>query len=113
MGCIQDQGGDVRENVHEIIRLIIKNDLFISDNENREFSVGRYRYDFRISNISSSKENIKELTTQNETYKEKVIDFNNRKKGMSCFRYLTPREGFMFMGFDESDYESLLRNNPA
>ena len=27
------------------------------------------------------------------------------------FWYITPREGFMFMGFDESDYESLLRNN--
>ena len=52
------------------------------------------------------------LTTKQDRHPNSgVIDFNNEKKGMSSFRYITPREGFMFMGFDESDYEALLNNN--
>lgn len=52
------------------------------------------------------------LTTKQDRHPNSgVIEFNNGKKGMSKFRYITPRECFMFMGFDESDYEALLRNN--
>lgn len=36
------------------------------------------------------------------------VDFNN---GKSNFRYLTPRECFMLMGFDEEDYEKVLAGN--
>lgn len=36
------------------------------------------------------------------------LDFDN---GKSKFRYLTPRECFMLMGFDEKDYEVLVKNN--
>lgn len=35
------------------------------------------------------------------------VNFNN---GKSNFRYLTPRECIMLMGFDEADYESLVNN---
>lgn len=31
--------------------------------------------------------------------------------GRGCFRYLTPRECMLLMGFDESDYERLIQNN--
>lgn len=52
------------------------------------------------------------LTTKQDRHPNSgVIDFYNEKNGMSNFRYITPREGFMFMGFDESDYEALLKNN--
>lgn len=31
--------------------------------------------------------------------------------GKACFRYLTPRECMLLMGFDESDYDRLISNN--
>lgn len=36
------------------------------------------------------------------------VNFNNDK---AEFRYLTPRECFMLMGFDENDYEKVINNN--
>jgi len=36
------------------------------------------------------------------------IDFNN---GKANFRYLTPRECFLLMGFKEEDYEKVLDGN--
>lgn len=52
------------------------------------------------------------LTTKQDRHPNSgVIDYNNNKKGMSKFRYLTPREGFLLMGFDEKDYEKLMENN--
>ena len=40
-----------------------------------------------------------------------VIDYFNGKDGKSLFRYLTPRECFLLMGFDERDYENIVNNN--
>ena len=36
------------------------------------------------------------------------VDFSN---GKASFRYLTPRECFLLMGFDEEDYEKVMNNN--
>lgn len=36
------------------------------------------------------------------------LNFNN---GKSEYRYLTPRECFILMGFEENDYENLMNNN--
>ena len=52
------------------------------------------------------------LTTKQDRHPNSgVIDYDNGKEGMSKFRYLTPREGFLLMGFDEEDYEKLITNN--
>jgi len=40
------------------------------------------------------------------------IYFNSGIEGRGCFRYLTPRECLLFMGFTDKDYERLLENNP-
>lgn len=40
-----------------------------------------------------------------------VIDYYNGKEGKSKFRYLTPRECFLLMGFDEKDYDNIVDNN--
>jgi len=40
-----------------------------------------------------------------------VIDYYNGKEGKSKFRYLTPRECFLLMGFDEEDYDNIVNNN--
>lgn len=38
--------------------------------------------------------------------------FDNEIKGKGKFRYLTPRECFLFMGFTDNDYDNVIKNNP-
>ena len=38
--------------------------------------------------------------------------FECKINGRSNFRYLTPRECFLFMGFTDEDYENVIENNP-
>jgi len=51
-------------------------------------------------------------TKQDRNPNSGVISFFNQKEGKAKWRYLTPRECFMLMGFDESDYDSIVSNNP-
>lgn len=38
--------------------------------------------------------------------------FDSKIEGRSKFRYLTPRECLLFMGFTDEDYENIIENNP-
>lgn len=38
--------------------------------------------------------------------------FDSKIEGRSKFRYLTPRECLLFMGFTDEDYENIIKNNP-
>lgn len=40
-----------------------------------------------------------------------LIDYYNGKINKSNYRYLTPRECFLLMGFDEKDYQRIIDNN--
>lgn len=52
------------------------------------------------------------ITTKQDRHPNSgVIKYNNLKKGKCDFRYLTPRECFMLMGFDETDFQLLMDNN--
>lgn len=52
------------------------------------------------------------ITTKQDRHPNSgVIKYNNKKIGKCDFRYLTPRECFMLMGFDEKDFQILLDNN--
>lgn len=65
--------------------------------------------DNKIQNIV-----VKTLTTkQDRNPNSGVIDYpeNLQIPGKSKFRYLTPRECFLLMGFDERDYDVLVKNN--
>lgn len=39
--------------------------------------------------------------------------FDYPKNKLSKYRFLTPRECFLLMGFDENDYEKIIKNNLA
>lgn len=38
--------------------------------------------------------------------------FNSSIEGRGTFRYLTPRECFLFMGFTDEDFDNVIKNNP-
>ena len=50
-------------------------------------------------------------TKQDRNPNSGVIDYDSGRAGKSIFRYLTPRECFMFMGFDEEDYQRLIESD--
>ncbi len=50
-------------------------------------------------------------TKQDRNPNSGVINYNSGREGKSNFRYLTPRECFMFMGFDEKDFQIIIDNN--
>lgn len=50
-------------------------------------------------------------TKQDRNPNSGVIEYDSGRVGKSVFRYLTPRECFMFMGFDEEDYQRLIDND--
>ena len=51
-------------------------------------------------------------TKQDRNPNSGLITFNSGREGKAPWRYLTPRECFMLMGFDEEDYERALSYNP-
>ena len=55
---------------------------------------------------------MKTITTkQDRNPNSGVIEYNYKKVGKLNYRYLTPRECFLAMGFDECDYEIIIKNN--
>lgn len=51
-------------------------------------------------------------TKQDRNPNSGLITYENGAEGKSKWRYLTPRECFMLMGFDESDYDAVVSDNP-
>lgn len=56
--------------------------------------------------------NVATITTKQDRHPNSgVIDYDNGKEGKSKFRYLTPRECFLLMGFEEKDFNVIIENN--
>lgn len=58
-----------------------------------------------------AKEIVQTITTKQDRHPNSgnlKVDFNNDK---SKYRFLTPRECFLLMGFEEKDFENLIHNN--
>lgn len=51
-------------------------------------------------------------TKQDRNPNSGLITYDSKRPGKSKWRYLTPRECFMLMGFDEIDYEKAISENP-
>lgn len=52
-------------------------------------------------------------TKQDRNPNSGLITYKNRKEGKVKWRYLTPRECFKLMGFDEEDFDRVMSDNPA
>lgn len=58
-------------------------------------------------------ETIRTITTkQDRNPNSGNLYFDSGIDGRSHFRYLTPRECFLFMGFTDEDYDNVIKNNP-
>lgn len=57
-------------------------------------------------------ESVKTITTkQDRNPNSGIIVYNSKIEGKAPYRTLTPRECFLLMGFDEEDFEKLIKNN--
>ena len=62
--------------------------------------------------INSSLKTVRTITTkQDRNPNSGNLYFDLGIEGKSKFRYLTPRECMLFMGFDEKDYDSIMNSN--
>ncbi len=57
------------------------------------------------------KDIVQTITTKQDRHPNSGNLYFNPKNNRSRYRFLTPRECFMLMGFDEKDYEVLINNN--
>lgn len=65
------------------------------------------------NHINPDFEMIRAITTkQDRNPYSGNLYFNLGGDGKSLFRYLTPRECLLFMGFTDEDYENIIINNP-
>lgn len=75
-------------------------------NENPQIVLPNGRLNPRIDVIRTI------TTKQDRNPNSGNLYFNSKIKGRSKFRYLTPRECFLFMGFTDEDYDNVTKNNP-
>lgn len=62
--------------------------------------------------INSEYKVIRTITTKQDRHPNSGnLYFDSGIEGKGKFRYLTPRECFLFMGFTDQDYDRILRNN--
>ena len=62
--------------------------------------------------INNQTEYVPTITTKQDRHPNSgLIDFQSNNPKKMNFRYLTPRECFILMGFDEADFQMLCNNN--
>lgn len=63
--------------------------------------------------INEKYDTVRTITTKQDRHPNSGnLYFDSKIEGRGKFRYLTPRECFLFMGFTESDFEKVITNNP-
>lgn len=63
--------------------------------------------------VNPENDMIRTITTkQDRNPNSGNVFFDSKIPGRSHFRYLTPRECFLFMGFSDEDYENVINYNP-
>jgi len=87
-------------------------------NENQPNNTPSREKIFNENDLLFDGKRIKEIYVNTVTTKQDrnpnsgLITYLNGKKGKARWRYLTPRECFLLMGFDESDYDKVIFSNP-
>lgn len=105
----------------------------VSDIVKTDYSTEKYKLEAEISQLNDTPSRKRIIEENDHIYKEDtgefievlktittkqdrnpnsgVIEYKNNIKGKANFRYLTARECFLAMGFEETDFDSLIDNN--
>lgn len=101
-------------NLHDLLRTNYQEEQYLREAEescpNRTVS----RIDIGNNNlyITEDVEFIPTITTKQDRHPNSgLIRYHSIQNNKMNFRYLTPRECFLFMGFDEDDFQALVDNN--
>ena len=71
------------------------------------------RYDLPNGELNPNMEVVRTITTKQDRHPNSGnLYFDSGIEGRSHFRYLTPRECFLFMGFTDLDFENVIKHNP-
>lgn len=108
-----------RYNINQFtMRDVIKDDY---DNQhylhealysNPKATDSRLRIGLKTEMISQDTVYVPTITTKQDRYPNSgLINFNKGGEGRTNFRYLTPRESFILMGFTENDFNALIDND--
>ncbi|TGY41126.1 DNA (cytosine-5-)-methyltransferase [Clostridium sartagoforme] len=106
------------KHINEILKINYNNELYKTEANNsqpndtpsrnkifEENDKIYYRNNYNVNIISTI------TTKQDRNPNSGVIEYDSGREGKSKFRYLTPRECFMLMGFDEDDFQKVIDNN--
>lgn len=123
---VNEQFGSIsNDNFHEIFSRdrIFMSDILRTDYNNKVLllealesnpndTVSRKDIYEKCLHVNANTKFVPTVTTKQDRFPNSgVIDFEIGKEGKSKFRYLTPRECFMLMGFDEKDFENVVNYN--
>lgn len=103
-----------RFTMKNVIKNDYENEEYFNEalNSNPRATVSRIRIRDNTPFIDEETDFVPTVTTKQDRYPNSgLIEFEPVEEDRADFRYLTPRECFLLMGFDEEDYESLIDNN--
>ncbi|MCL1944390.1 MAG: DNA (cytosine-5-)-methyltransferase [Firmicutes bacterium] len=108
-----------RKEVEQCLRLDYKNEIYLEEAKQSQPNDTQSRKRIWNDNLKIVTENyckskhVDTITTKQDRHPNAgniYFDYIDNKK--SKFRYLTPRECFLLMGFDESDFDKVIIKNP-
>ncbi len=103
-----------KKTVSEIIKTDYENPYYFREAEYSNPNKTPSREEIKHNNIfiTEDLDCIPTITTKQDRHPNSgLIKYSSNKEGKEDYRYLTPRECFMFMGFDEEDFQALVDEN--
>lgn len=120
------------QNIEYVNGLPLKR-ISVSDIVKKDYSISKYKNEADLSQLNDTESRLKIVEENDHVYKEStgeyidvlktittkqdrnpnsgVIEYNYEVEGKLKYRYLTARECFIAMGFDETDYEALVNSD--
>ena len=101
-------------NMQDVIKDDYNHPIYKKEAEesNPNFTKSRINIFNKSDHITKETPVVATVTTKQDRYPNSgLIEYHSAVEGKAPFRYLTPRECFILMGFDEGDYQVLLDNN--
>ncbi|MDR3186784.1 MAG: DNA (cytosine-5-)-methyltransferase [Christensenellaceae bacterium] len=107
----------VKHPLKEFLKIDYKNEKFLSEALACQPNDTPSRRNIWINNPKLLDENgtilssVRTITTKQDRHPNAGNLYFDMNNGKSKFRYLTPRECFLLMGFDDRDYDAIVDNN--